>query len=65
MCQPVVLGGPPCPWPPEPVLTGGPGSAGGPLLGGETVVGGAETLGGEVWPCPWAPALLPAVTYWQ
>ena len=50
--QPVVVGGPPCPCPPGPVLAGGPGSAGGPLLGGETVVGGAETLGGEALALP-------------
>jgi hypothetical protein len=48
MCQlVVVVGGPPCPCPLGPVLSGGPGSAGGPLLGGETLVGGANTLGGD------------------
>jgi hypothetical protein len=61
MCQPVV-GGPPCPCPPGPVLAGGPGSAGAPPPGGEWVVGGAETLGGEARPCPWASALRPAAT---
>src|SRR4029453_13190375 len=45
--RPVVVGGPPWPCPPGPVLAGGPGVAGGPLLGGETVAGGAETLGGD------------------
>src|SRR5215216_4460051 len=52
MCQPVVVGGPPGPCPPGPVLAGGPGSAGGPLLGGETLVEGADTLGGDGWPLP-------------
>jgi hypothetical protein len=65
MCQPVVVGGPPCPCPPGPVLAGGPGSAGGPLEGGETLVGGAERLGGDAWLLPWAPALLPGVTSLQ
>ena len=65
MCQPVVVGGPPCPCPPGPVLAGGPGSAEGPLLGGETLVSGAETLGGDAWLVPWASALLPGVTSWQ
>src|SRR5829696_1756459 len=60
-CQPVV-GGPPCPCPPGPVLAGGPGSVGGPLDGGVTLVGGAETLGGDAWPVPWASALAPAAT---
>src|SRR5918994_2283771 len=32
-CQPVVVGGPPCPWPPGPVLAGGAGAAGGALGG--------------------------------
>ena len=52
MCQPVVVGGPPWPCPPGPVLAGGPGSAGGPLLGGETLVEGADTLGGDGWLLP-------------
>jgi hypothetical protein len=48
----MVVGGPPCPCPPGPVLAGGPGSAGGPLEGGETLVEGADTLGGDGWPLP-------------
>ena len=60
--QPVVVGGPPCPCPPGPVLSGGPGSAEGPLDGGETLVGGADTLGGEPGFCPCASALLPGAT---
>jgi len=60
--RPVVVGGPPGPCPPGPVLAGGLGSAGGPLEGGETPVGGAETLGGDAWLCPLASALLPGAT---
>jgi hypothetical protein len=65
MRQPLVVGGPPCPCPPGPVLAGGPGSAGGPLEGGETLVGGADTLGGDTWPVPWSSALAPGATSWQ
>jgi hypothetical protein len=62
MAQPVVVGGPPCPCPPGPVLSGGPGSAGGRLLGGATEVEGANLLDGEAWPWLWASVLAPAVT---
>src|SRR5215218_10129931 len=65
MRQPLVIGGPPCPCPPGPVLAGGPGAAGGPLEGGETLVGGAEPLGGDTWPVPWSSALAPGATSWQ
>jgi hypothetical protein len=55
----VVVGGPPCPCPPWPVLAGGP-----PLAGTETVVEGAELPGVELGAFPWLLALA-AVLAWQ